>query len=276
MATGTSRELKSIGYEAFILLLSIMSVANMVFFVLAAIVNPRGGPGQDVILIMDAILTPIFLFDFLYRLLTASSKRGYFFRGSGWADLLATLPMFRIFRIFRIVRVVRLLRAKGFDRLAADFVESRATATFLLTIFLVLLVLEVAGASIYYVEGTDPAANIRSAGDALWWGIVTITTVGYGDQYPVTSGGRIIGVFLLISGIGLFSVLTGFIANIFLAPRRHPRFAMAADDPLQLIVTMRELLGEQSDRADQIRTRLDELQRAVVRSADDEPIEAST
>ena len=275
MANGTNRELKSIGYEAFILLLSIMSVANMVFFAIAAIVNPQGGPAQDVVLIMDAILTPIFLFDFLYRLLTAPSKRSYFFRGWGWADLLATIPMFRIFRLFRMVRVARLLQAKGFDRLAADFVESRATATFLLTIFLVLLVLELAGASIYYVEGTDPAANIKSASDALWWGIVTITTVGYGDQYPVTSGGRIIGVFLLISGIGLFSVLTGFIANIFLAPRRHPRFSTAPDDPLQIIVAMRELLGEQSDGADQIRTRLDELQRAVVRNAGDRTVEPS-
>ena len=275
MANGTNRELKSIGYEAFILLLSIMSVANMVFFAIAAIVNPQGGPAQDVVLIMDAILTPIFLFDFLYRLLTAPSKRGYFFRGWGWADLLATIPMFRIFRLFRMVRVARLLQAKGFDRLAADSVESRATATFLLTIFLVLLVLELAGSSIYYVEGTDPAANITSASDALWWGIVTITTVGYGDQYPVTSGGRIIGVFLLISGIGLFSVLTGFIANIFRAPRRHPRFSTAPDDPLQIIVAMRDLLGEQSDGADQIRTRLDELQRAVVRNAGDRTVEPS-
>jgi voltage-gated potassium channel len=263
MATGTQRELKSIGYEAFILLLSIMSVANMVFFAIAAFVNPDGGPAQDVVLIMDAILTPIFLFDFLYRLLTASSRRGYFFRGWGWADLLATIPMFRIFRVFRMVRVVSLLRAKGFDRLAADFVDSRATATFLLTIFLVLLVLELAGASIYYVEGPDPTANITSASDALWWGIVTITTVGYGDQYPVTAGGRVIGVFLLISGIGLFSVLTGFIANIFLAPRRHPRFAFAPDDPREIIAGMRELIAEQDERADRIRTRLDELQRAV-------------
>ena len=71
------------------------------------------------------------------------------------------------------------------------------------------MVLEVAGATIFAVEGGDPAANIQSPGDALWWGLVTITTVGYGDQYPVTVGGRLIGAILLFAGIALFSVLTG-------------------------------------------------------------------
>ena len=106
--------------------------------------------------------------------------------------------MFRIFRIFRVLRVIRLVRARGIERLGVDLLEARASATFLLTIFMVLVVLEISGASIYYVEGGDPAANIKSASDALWWGIVTITTVGYGDRYPVTDGGRVIGVFLLI------------------------------------------------------------------------------
>jgi voltage-gated potassium channel len=277
MVNGTNRELKSIGYELFILLLSLLSVVNMIFFVLGALVTKERGPAQDVILIMDAIITPIFVFDFFYRLLTASSKRRYFFRGSGWADLLATIPLFRIFRVFRVVRVVRLLGARGLERFGVDIVEARASATFLLTIFMVLLVLEVAGASIYYVESADSAANITSAGDALWWGIVTITTVGYGDQYPVTQGGRIIGVFLLIAGIGLFSVLTGFIANIFLAPRRHPRFATAPEDPRSVIVAMRLLLAEQEERADKLRTRLDELQR-IVSPADtlDEATEPAT
>ena len=276
VANGTNRELKSISYELFILLLSLLSVANMLFYVVAWLVSKEQGPAKDVVLIMDAIITPIFVFDFLYRLFTASSKRAYFFRGSGWADLLATIPLFRIFRLFRVVRVVRLLGIRGLERFGVDLVEARASATFLLTIFMVLVVLELTGASIYYVESADPAANITSAGDALWWGIVTITTVGYGDQYPVTDGGRIIGVFLLISGIGLFSVLTGFIANIFLAPRRRPRFALAAEDPRAIIAGMRLLLSEQEERADKLRTRLDELQRAVGTDSPEQPSQAGT
>jgi voltage-gated potassium channel len=263
MANGPSRELKSVGYEVFILLLSVLSVFNTVFFALAVIVEPSGGPAQEVIVAMDTIITPIFVFDFAYRLLTAPSKRGYFFGGQGWADLLATIPLFRFFRVFRVVRVVRLLRAYGVRRFFEDLVEARASATFLLTIFLVILVLEVAGATIYYVEGAAEAANIRSAGDALWWGIVTITTVGYGDRFPVTEGGRVIGVFLLFAGIGLFSVLTGFIANVFLAPPQKPRVAPPPDDPRSVIVALRTLLAEQDERTAAIRLRVDELERAV-------------
>jgi len=262
MAEGTRRELKGVGYELFILLLSILSVFNMVFVAVAVFVNGTDGPAQQVVLIIDAIITPIFVFDFLYRLLTARSKRGYLVDGQGWADLLATIPMFRIFRIFRILRVVRLLRTYGTRRFFADIVEQRASATFLLTIFLVILVLEAAGASIYYAEGGNPDANIRSAGDALWWGLVTITTVGYGDRYPVSSMGRIIGVVLLLAGIGLFSVLTGFIANAFLSPPKRETDA-SATEPATAIAAVRLLLTEQEERTADLHRQLDALERSV-------------
>ena len=262
MATGDSRELKGVGYEVFILLLSVLSVFNLGFLFFSALVNPQGGPAQEVVLTMDLVITPIFLFDFLYRLTTASSPRRYFFRGWGWADLLSCLPLLRVFRVFRVVRVVRLLRAYGPKRFVADLIEARASATFLLTIFLVILVLEVTGASVYYAEAPDPNANITTAGDAIWWGLVTITTVGYGDQYPVTEAGRIIGVFLLFAGIGLFSVLTGFIANIFLAPPAKPRL-QPRDRATSEIVAVRTLLAEQEERAAAIRAHLDELEKRI-------------
>lgn len=263
MANGQDRELKGIGYEVFILLLSVMSACNLLFLIFARIVSGGGGPAQDVVLVMEAILTPIFVFDFAYRFLTATSRTGYFVRGQGWADLLASIPLFRFLRVFRIIRVVRLMRDYGGRRLLGDLVEARASATFLLTLFLVLFVLESAGASIYYVEGAAEAANIRSAGDALWWGIVTITTVGYGDRFPVTEGGRVIGVFLLLAGIGLFSVLTGFIANVFLAPPQKPRFEAAVDEPRRAIFAVRALLAEQEERTAAIRRRLDDLERTI-------------
>lgn len=262
MADAKNRELKGVGYEVFILLLSILSVFNLVITALGTFIG-RQGPALDVVFAMDTIITPFFVFDFFYRLLTASSRRGYFIGSMGWADLLAVIPMFRIFRIFRIIRVARLLSVYGPRRFLADLVEARASATFLLTIFLVILVLEVAGASIYYAEQGDTQANIGSAGDAIWWGLVTITTVGYGDRFPVTPEGRVIGVFLLMSGIGLFSVLTGFISNLFLAPPAKPRAVPSSDDPRAAIVAVRALLAEQEERAEAIRTHLDELERQV-------------
>ena len=83
--------------------------------------------------------------------------------------------------------------------------------------FLVIVVLEVAAILMLPLEARSPDANITTAGDALWWGIVTVTTVGYGDQYPVTTGGRFVGVFVLILGVGLFGTFTGFLANSFLS-----------------------------------------------------------
>jgi len=126
---------------------------------------------------------------------------------------------------------------------------------------MVLVVVEVAGASIFAAEMGAPNANIVNAGDAIWWGLVTITTVGYGDEYPVTAAGRVIGTFLLIAGIALFSVLTGFIANAFLTPRRlrsarrlHGEQATAFDE-------LRQMLVEQDRRSDEMRRKLDDLER---------------
>lgn len=262
MATGDSRELKGVGYEVFILLLSILSVFNLAFLAVAAFVNPGGGQAQEVVLAMDTIITPFFIFDFLYRLLTATSPRRYFFRGWGWADLLSCVPLLRVFRVFRVVRVIRLLRHYGRARFVADLIEARASATFLLTIFLVVVVLEVTGASVYYAEAPDPNANITTAGDAIWWGLVTITTVGYGDQYPVTEAGRVIGTFLLFAGVALFSVLTGFIANAFLAPPAKPRLE-PRDRATSEIAAVRTLLAEQDERAATIRAHLDELEKRI-------------
>ena len=99
------RELKNIGYEIFIGLLSILSILNLVLQVVFR------DPSMDtVVLVMNALFMPIFLGDFLYRLFTAESKSGYFFRNFGWADLLSSLPFaqFKILRVFRLWRVIRL------------------------------------------------------------------------------------------------------------------------------------------------------------------------
>ncbi len=69
-------------------------------------------------------------------------------------------------------------------------------------------------------EENAPGANITTGGDALWWAFVSITTVGYGDKYPITTGGRTAAVFVLAAGVGLFGVLSGYLANFFLAPAK--------------------------------------------------------
>jgi len=271
MSNSDDRALKGIGYELFVLLTSILSMVNSVLITISAFDGAGGDPAIDVLVVMELALTPVFATDFLYRLLTTRSRTAYFFGGFGWADLLATIPMLRLFRLTRVIFVIRQLRALGGARLAAELDETRAKATFLMTMFLVFLVVEVAGATIYAAESRDPSSNIGSAGDALWWAMVTITTVGYGDYYPVTPEGRVIGVFLLFAGIALFSVLTGFIANFFLAPHRRRWLRRADQAPVsESLATVRALIAEQEERTAAIGRQLDELERAVKASAGDD------
>ena len=86
-----------------------------------------------------------------------------------------------------------------------------------------ILVLEFGSLEILHVEQNAPGANITTASDALWYTIVTISTVGYGDRYPVTNEGRIVGSLIIVVGVGIFGTFTGYLANLFLSPRRAPR-----------------------------------------------------
>ena len=251
-------ELKGTGYELFILLVSLLSITNTVIVLL-----PVSAPIQQVALLVDLMIAPVFLVDFLYRLRTARPRRVYLVRRFGWADLLSVIPVLGVFRIFRVVRTVRLLRRRGPEQMAVDVDRGRAQATFLITVFLVLIVVEFAGMAIFLVESQAPDGNIKDASDAIWWGFVTVTTVGYGDRYPVTNAGRVIGTILLFAGIALFSVLTGFIANGFLSPRSPDRrLIRAPKDSLEADVEeLRWMLVEQEERAAAIRRKLDDIER---------------
>ena len=144
--------------------------------------------------------------DFIKRFTAAHPRRRYLVDDWGWADLLAIIPLLRIFRVFRLVRVIRKLRGYGGARFVDDLRTNRSTSAFGLTVALVLIVVEVAGALIVSVESRSPEANIRTGIDAVWWAYVTITTVGYGDRYPVTTEGRFLGILLLVAGIALTAV----------------------------------------------------------------------
>ena len=210
-----SGELKNTSYELFIGALSLLSIFNLVFYYLAK--------DQDIInvlYIMDGILSLIFISDFTYRLFTTESKSGYFFQQMGWADLLASIPApaFKILRMFRLLRVYRLMKIYGGKRMITEFFENRGGSALLILSFLIILLLEFGGLSILWVESQSPNANITTASDAVWYVYVTITTVGYGDQYPVTNTGRIIGTIIMTIGVGLFGTIAAFLANFFIGP----------------------------------------------------------
>ena len=133
-----------------------------------------------------------------------------------------------MFRLFRVVRVVRLLREVGPRRFFDAVLRDRASSALLVVIFLALVLLEFGSALILAIEIRAPDGNITNASDALWYTYVTVTTVGYGDHYPVTNAGRVVGVLIMTVGVGLFGTLTGFLANAFVTPKKDDPAPAAA------------------------------------------------
>lgn len=210
-------------YDLFIGLLTVLSLTVMALQLLL----PKGTPAQEVLFIIDNLFCIIFLADFFGRLFRASPKRKYFF-WQGITDLLGSIPAvpaLRFFRIFRLFRVIRLLRIGGPKRILHEFVERRAESVLYITITLAIILLGVGSMLVLFYETKNPNANITSGRDAIWWSIVTITTVGYGDRYPVTDGGRLIGMITMMFGIGIFGVITSFMANAFMAPTKRTKEA---------------------------------------------------
>jgi len=181
----------------------------------------RDDATQQVVYALDALLSIVFLLDFLVRLRRAPARADYVFRQFGWADLLASLPFpqVKILRIFRLIRVARLLRRYGARNIGRSLIKDRAGSALLTLLLIGILVLEFGSLVMLILERNAPGANITTASDALWYVIVTMSTVGYGDQYPVSNAGRELGTFIIVVGVGIFGTLTGYLANLFLAPR---------------------------------------------------------
>ena len=268
-ADRAAEDVKGSGYELFVLLLSLLSIVNLVIVAVPAFGPiPDFGPIRQVALVVDLMLTIPFLGDFLFRFLTSTDRRRYFVHNYGWADLLAIPPGLRVLRVFRVVRVARRLRQRGTDAILEELDRNRASTTFFVTLFLVILVVEFAGMAVYLIEHDAPGANIVSPSDAIWWGFVTITTVGYGDEYPVTNAGRIVGTVLLFAGIALFSVLTGFIANAFLAPRSRRSGPSPVEGSIEAdLALLRDLIEKQEAHAAAIRSKLDDLEGKTARAS---------
>jgi voltage-gated potassium channel Kch len=234
-------------FDIFVLALSVFSIANMVLAI-----APLGAAVHEVVLIVDGVLCLIFLADFLARLKRAPRKRTYLVAEHGWLDFLGSLPFpgLRLARLFRMARVGSILRRYGPRGVWQMIAVDRAGSALLGTLFLTIIVLQFGSMFVLGAEANAENANIRTASDALWWSYVTVTTVGYGDRFPVTNYGRLIGVAMLTIGIGLFGVLTGFLANAFLAPAKaEPEvIQQPADDLRQEIAELKRLVRELGDR----------------------------
>lgn len=154
----------------------------------------------------------------------ADNKLKYIFSFYGIIDLLAILPFYftqsvdlrslRVFRLFRLVRAFKLLRfSKAIERFRLAFNSIREEI--LLFAVACLFLFFIASVGIYYFENPAQPENFSSVFHSLWWAVVTLTTVGYGDIYPITVGGKIFTTFVLMIGLGLIAIPAGLIASAF-------------------------------------------------------------
>lgn len=159
----------------------------------------------DLILVSD-VIWGIFILDFVCRLVMHDNKK--LFLKKNVIELIGLiLPFFRAFRMFRVVIAI------GFLTRAAKSLQGRIN----IYIGLILpILIFTCSLGVYEAEHTTHGANITNYGDAIWWAFVTITTIGYGDYYPITFEGRTIAVLLMLSGLALVSVITVSFASWFL------------------------------------------------------------
>lgn len=271
----TEDDRRRLAREVFLLMISILAMLNAIAFYLGFL----NLLDERVILTMNALISLFFLTDFLIRIFTFKPRAAYFFKKYGWASLLSCIPIpaFAFFRIFPSVRVVREIRAMGGRGALRDLTANRASGALFLALFLALLLVELSSATIVTIEANNPDANIKTAGDAIWWSYVTITTIGYGDRYPVTGFGRLVGGLLMTVGVGLFSVVTGYLANAFLggpqsskqdtAPTKPVSITAELDESLSEVADLQKLLLDQQAMLVQLQAQLERLEARVVSGA---------
>ncbi len=213
-------------YNIFILVLTVFSLLVMVVMLL-----PLSQQTLKLLSFYDNIICVIFLIDFTLNLLSAPKKSDYFIKERGWLDLLGSIPSFgitqfgallRLARLSRFARITRLLRGENKKALVKDVLEHRSQYAGFITILLTIIVLTVASVLVLQFESQSPDAKITTGGDAFWYSIVTITTVGYGDYYPVTSGGRITAMFIMFAGVGIIGALASILASLLVGGSSAP------------------------------------------------------
>jgi voltage-gated potassium channel len=167
---------------------------------------------------IDYLICAIFFIDFIRSYRNAKNKLEYM--KWGWIDLISCIPMIdylRVGRMMRIIKIIRILRAFRSIRILYQYIFRKKTqGAFSSAAILAVLMIIFSSISVLHVED-QPNCNIKTAEDALWWSYCTITTVGFGDRYPITTEGRFVAILLMTTGVGLFGTFTGYIASLFIS-----------------------------------------------------------
>ncbi len=221
-----------VGYQMLILAVSVLSLgimASMTGFAL----SPET---RSVLDVADIVVCGLFLLDFGVSLTFAPNKLRYLATW-GWLDLLSSIPAIdlarwgRAARVLRVLRVLRIMRATKI--VAGLAMRHRARNAAMAGVLLLLLVIFASSIAILHFEDVE-GGNIRDAHDAMWWAATTVSTVGYGDYYPVTWEGRLIAVLLMITGVGSFAAIAAGLVSWVMPPSEKQEIKQLAEEVSRL------------------------------------------
>ena len=156
----------------------------------------------------------------------------------------------RFARIFQILRVILVLRSS--KRIFRELFRNRRETTLASIILLLVILLTIGAGTILLLEHKDPNANITTGYDALWWAFVTISTVGYGDHFPVTNSGKLVASLVIVCGVGVFGMISGLITSLITSPTDLQNQQLENKErKLDMIVEQQQLILERLERLEQ-------------------------
>ena len=180
---------------------------------------------------LDVTIACLFLIEFSYRF-TIADRKWKFLRRHWW-ELLASLPLpldavqalrgLQLLCLVRLIRLLRLVRLGGRVKVLAEASNTLSKYRSLVVLTTVVAVIVFASSLAFHYFESGANQNVKGLGDSLWWGVSTVATVGYGDIFPVTTGGRFVAAFLMLVGVGTLGAYTGLIASFVIEHRNEDR-----------------------------------------------------
>lgn len=212
-------------------------IAGLLFLVviLLPLATPLPPQTQTALDWINWTLWAVFAIDYFTRLWLALDR--WHFAKTHILDLIiVVVPAFRALRLLRLISlfIVFLRRSRDLPYLVLPLYVAAITA----------ILIGVSAVLVYDAEGGDPNSNIKTLGDAVWWAFTTVTTVGYGDEYPITPIGRTLGVLLMLSGITLLGSLTASAAAWLTNTRRDAQDAVTNEALMEQIKALRDEVSE--------------------------------
>lgn len=246
-------------FQLAMMMLSLLSVIVVLVLSFATLDSET----NRLLLFVDFSICMIFLTYFFVNLFRAENKIDYI--KHNWIDFVASIPAIeplRLARLFQILRVIRLIRMT--QSLIIPIIKQRRQATLASLLVAMVTILTFASVLMLIVEAGVPDANIHTAEDAIWWTLVTISTVGYGDYYPVTAAGHVIGGVVIICGVSFFGVISGYMASLFIAPDESEKLETQSEqircELHEALARMEENQGVLMKQIEQLNLKLKERQ----------------